>query len=112
VVTPNYRLGALGFFSHPALDKQSPAGPVNFGLLDQIEALEWVPKNIAAFGGDPENVTIAGESAGAQSVLALLASPLARGLLARQSLRALMASPVTRALRRLEPELRLQRPSV
>ncbi len=80
VVTPNYRLGALGFFSHPALDKQSPGGPVNFGLLDQIAVLQWVQKNIAAFGGDPDNVTIAGESAGAQSVLALLASPLAKGL--------------------------------
>ncbi len=80
VVTINYRLGALGFFSHPALEKQSPGGPVNFGLLDQIAALQWVQKNIAAFGGDPENVTIAGESAGAQSVLALVASPLVRGL--------------------------------
>ena len=80
VITVNYRLGALGFFSHPALDKQSPGGPVNFGLLDQIAALQWVQKNIAAFGGDPENVTIAGESAGAQSVLALVASPLVRGL--------------------------------
>jgi para-nitrobenzyl esterase len=80
VVTLNYRLGALGFFSHPALDKESPNGPVNFGLLDQIAALQWVQKNIAAFGGDPENVTVAGESAGAQSVLALMASPLARGL--------------------------------
>ncbi len=80
VVTVNYRLGALGFFSHPALEKQSPRGPVNFGLLDQVAALQWVQKNIAAFGGDPENVTIAGESAGAQSVLALLASPLTRGL--------------------------------
>lgn len=83
VVTPNYRLGALGFFSHPALDKQSPGAPMNFGLLDQIAALQWVQKNIAAFGGDPENVTIAGESAGAQSVLALLASPLARGLFSK-----------------------------
>ena len=80
VVTPNYRLGALGFFSHPALEKEAPGGPVNFGLLDQIAALKWVQKNIAALGGDPNNVTIAGESAGGQSVLALFASPLARGL--------------------------------
>ena len=80
VVTFNYRLGALGFFSHPALDRAEKGGPVNFGLLDQIAALQWVRDNIAAFGGDPGNVTIFGESAGAQSVLALFASPLARGL--------------------------------
>jgi len=76
----NYRLGHLGFFSHPALDKQYPNGTVNFGLLDEIAALKWVQENIAAFGGDPNNVTIFGESAGAQSVLALFASPLAQGL--------------------------------
>lgn len=80
VVTLNYRLGALGFFSHPALDQAEPGGPVNFGLLDQIAALRWVRENIAAFGGDAQNVTIFGESAGAQSVLALFSSPLARGL--------------------------------
>jgi para-nitrobenzyl esterase len=80
VVTINYRLGALGFFGHPALGE---GGPMNFGLLDQIAALRWVQENIAAFGGDPDNVTIFGESAGAQSVLALYASPLARGLFAR-----------------------------
>lgn len=83
VVTLNYRLGPLGFFSHPALDQQNPNGPVNFGLLDEIAALKWVQENIAAFGGDPNNVTIFGESAGAQSVLALFASPLARGLFQR-----------------------------
>jgi para-nitrobenzyl esterase len=80
VVTLNYRLGALGFFSHQALDMETPGGPVNFGLLDQIAALQWVRENISAFGGDPRNVTIFGESAGAQSVLALLVSPPARGL--------------------------------
>jgi para-nitrobenzyl esterase len=80
VVTFNYRLGPLGFFSHPALDAAEPGGPANFGLLDQIAALEWVRDNIAAFGGDPGNVTVFGESAGAQSVLALFASPRARGL--------------------------------
>lgn len=80
VVSFNYRLGHLGFFSHPALDKQSPRGTVNFGLLDEIAALKWVQQNIAAFGGDPNNVMIFGESAGGQSVLALFASPLARGL--------------------------------
>lgn len=83
IVTFNYRLGPLGFFSHPALDKETPDGPVNFGLLDEIAALQWTQKNIAAFGGDPRNVTIFGESAGAQSVLALFASPLARGLFQR-----------------------------
>ncbi|MEO5902500.1 MAG: carboxylesterase/lipase family protein [Gemmatimonadaceae bacterium] len=80
VVTINYRLIQLGFFSHPALDKENPGGPVNYGLFDQIAALKWVQSNIAAFGGNPENVTIFGESAGAQSVLALFASPLAKGL--------------------------------
>ncbi len=80
VVTINYRMGALGFFSHPASDGRGPASPVNYGVLDQIAALRWVRANIAAFGGDPGNVTIFGESAGAQSVLALYASPLARGL--------------------------------
>ena len=83
VVTLNYRLGALGFFAHPALDKAEPGGSVNFGLLDQIAALRWVQDNIAAFGGDPRNVTIFGESAGAQSVLALFTSPLARRLFAK-----------------------------
>ena len=77
VVTINYRLGALGFFAHPALGRRSA---MNFGLLDQIAALQWVQRNIAAFGGDPGNVTIFGESAGGQSVLALYASPMARGL--------------------------------
>ncbi len=80
VVTLNYRLGPLGFFSHPALDKEYPDGPVNFGLLDEIAALKWVKANITAFGGDSDNVMIFGESAGGQSVLALFASPLARGL--------------------------------
>ena len=80
VVNLNYRLGPLGFFAHPALEKENPGGPANFGLLDQIAALRWVQQNIASFGGDPSNVTIMGQSAGAKSVLALLASPLARGL--------------------------------
>ncbi len=83
VVTFNYRLGALGFFSHPALDAAAPGGPVNFGLLDQIAALKWVRDNIESFGGDTKNVTIFGESAGAESVLALYASPLAHGLFQR-----------------------------
>ena len=82
VVTLNYRLGPLGVFDHPAL-ATGPRGDVNFGLLDQIAALQWVRDNIAAFGGDPGNVTVFGESAGGQSVLALFASPKARGLFHR-----------------------------
>lgn len=82
VVTLNYRMGALGFFDHPALASQ-PGGVVNYGLLDQVAALQWVRDNIAAFGGDPGNVTIFGESAGAQSLLALYVSPKARGLFHR-----------------------------
>lgn len=80
VVTINYRLGPLGFFAHPALATESPGGDNNFGLLDQIAALKWVQSNIEAFGGDPAKVTVFGQSAGAQSVLALMASPLASGL--------------------------------
>ena len=83
VVTFNYRLGPLVFFAHPALERESPGGPVNFGLFDQVAALKWVQRNIARFGGDPDGVTIAGESAGGQSVLALVASPVARGLFSR-----------------------------
>jgi para-nitrobenzyl esterase len=83
VVTLNYRLGALGYFAHPALDAGGAARHVNFGLLDQIAALRWVQRHIAAFGGDPARVTVAGQSAGAQSTLALMASPLARGLFQR-----------------------------
>ena len=81
VVTLNYRLGWLGFFDHPALAAEHPGEPSgNFGLLDQIAALRWVRANISAFGGDPANVTIFGESAGGISVNDLMVSPLARGL--------------------------------
>jgi len=81
VVSINYRLGVLGFFAHPALSAESRRNVSgNYGLLDQIEALTWVKKNIAAFGGDPGNVTIAGESAGGLSVMYLMAAPEARGL--------------------------------
>ena len=83
VVTVNYRLGHLGFFAHPALERASPGGPVNFGLLDQIAALRWVQNNIDNFGGDVRRVTLFGQSAGGQSVLALMASPLAQGLFQR-----------------------------
>ncbi len=81
VVTFNYRLGWLGFFDHPALAAESPGeAHGNYGLMDQIAALEWVKNNIAAFGGDAGNVTIFGESAGGMSVNDLMASPQARGL--------------------------------
>ncbi|WP_370337444.1 carboxylesterase/lipase family protein [Parvularcula marina] len=81
VVSVNYRLGVLGFYSHPELSAESPDGSSgNYGLLDQIAALEWVKDNISAFGGDPEQVTIAGESAGALSVMYLMTSPKAEGL--------------------------------
>ena len=81
VVSINYRLGVLGYLAHPALSAESHDGVSgNYGLLDQIAALEWVKANISAFGGDTGNVTIAGESAGALSVMYLMASPKARGL--------------------------------
>ena len=81
VVSINYRLGILGYLAHPELSKESPEGVSgNYGLSDQIAALNWVKRNIASFGGDPANVTIAGESAGALSVMYLMASPAARGL--------------------------------
>lgn len=83
LVTLNYRLGRLGFFAHPALTAESGERIANFGLLDQMRALEWVRANIAAFGGDPANVTIFGESAGGASVNALLSSPRAAGLFDR-----------------------------
>ncbi len=84
IVTVNYRLGVLGYLAHPGLSAESPhAASGNYGLLDQIEALRWVRNNIAAFGGDPDNVTLFGESAGALSAIELMSSPLARGLFQR-----------------------------
>ena len=82
LVAINYRLGPLGYFAHPALTRatgaKAPLG--SYGLMDQIAALRWVQRNIAAFGGDPNNVTVFGESAGGMSTLALLAAPQAKGL--------------------------------
>jgi para-nitrobenzyl esterase len=78
VVSVNYRLGAFGFLAHPELTREGNEG--NYALLDQIAGLEWVRRNVAAFGGDPGRVTIAGQSAGAASVHALIASPKAKGL--------------------------------
>jgi para-nitrobenzyl esterase len=81
-VTVNYRLGVFGFMAHPELTKESPNhASGNYGLLDQQAALAWVKKNIAAFGGDPAHVTIAGESAGSWSVSAQMASPLSKNLM-------------------------------
>jgi para-nitrobenzyl esterase len=82
-VSLNYRTNVFGFFAHPELTKESPhKASGNYGLLDQVAALRWVQKNIAAFGGDPRRVTIAGESAGSISVSALMASPLSKDLMA------------------------------
>ena len=84
VVSFNYRLGVFGFFAHPELTKESGHDASgNYGLLDQVAALQWVKKNIAAFGGDPGKVTIFGESAGSFAVSALMASPLSQGLFHR-----------------------------
>lgn len=84
VVSINYRLGILGYMAHPELSAESPQGiSGNYGLLDQIEALRWIRDNITAFGGDPANVTIAGESAGGLSVMYLMASPQANGLFSK-----------------------------
>lgn len=84
IVTINYRLGVLGFLAHPDLNKESSYGASgNYGLLDQIAALKWVKRNIAAFGGDPDQVTVFGQSSGSFSVSMLVASPLAKGLFRR-----------------------------
>lgn len=78
-----YRVGALGFFAHPALSREQQGRSGNYGLMDQIAALRWVRRNIARFGGDPDNVTIVGQSAGSMSVALLQMSPEARGLFRR-----------------------------
>lgn len=84
IVTLNYRLGSLGFLAHPDLAKEAGhPGSGNYGMMDAVAALQWVKRNIAAFGGDPANVTVAGESAGAIMVGALVGSPVAKGLFHR-----------------------------
>ena len=84
VVTIAYRLGPLGFLAHPELTRESPHhSSGNYGLMDQIAALGWIQRNIAAFGGDPKCVAIAGQSSGAISVSILMASPPAKGLFQR-----------------------------
>ncbi|WP_127530274.1 carboxylesterase/lipase family protein [Paenibacillus kobensis] len=83
VVTINYRLNVFGFLSHPEITAEAPEAPANFGHLDQQAATRWVKRNIAAFGGDPDNMTIGGQSAGGGSVLSQLTSPLNEGLFQR-----------------------------
>ncbi len=84
VVTINYRVGALGFFAHPDLDKENPDIPSgNQGIYDQLAALKWVHENISAFGGDPDKITLAGQSAGCISVQMLISSPQTQGLVSR-----------------------------
>jgi para-nitrobenzyl esterase len=101
VVTINCRLGALGFLAHPALARRPDGSTGNYGLMDQIAALGWVRRNIARFGGDPNDVTIAGQSAGGVSVLALLVSSRSRGLFQRAIVQsgafALTQQPLARA---------------
>ncbi|QDV44570.1 Fumonisin B1 esterase [Stieleria neptunia] len=95
LVSINYRLGALGFMTHPALSAESPHGVSgNYAILDQIAALQWVRDNIANFGGDPDNVTIFGESAGGTSVYLLTATPLSKGLFHRAILQSPWLDPV------------------
>jgi para-nitrobenzyl esterase len=83
IVPINYRLGALGFLAHPALSAATPGGSGNYGLMDQLESLRWIKRNVARFGGDPGNVTIYGQSAGAGGVCNMLALPAAKGLFHR-----------------------------
>jgi para-nitrobenzyl esterase len=88
VVTLNYRLGVFGFVGHPALSEEGGGSSGEYGVLDQIAALHWVQDNIPAFGGDPENVTLFGASAGSFDTVAIMTSPLADGLLARAAVQA------------------------
>jgi para-nitrobenzyl esterase len=99
VVTVNYRVGPLGYLSLAELDQENPAiGSGNWGVLDQIAALQWVQQNASAFGGNPDNVTLAGQSAGAASVCALLASPLAAGLFHRATIQSAFCGLLERSL--------------
>ena len=98
VVTVNYRLGLMGFFNHPALKTGDEAGDSgNFAILDLIAALKWVQANIKNFGGNPGNVTIAGESAGGTDVFTLVLSPMAKGLFHRAIVESGSIKPVTPA---------------
>jgi para-nitrobenzyl esterase len=106
VVSFNYRLGRFGFFGFPALTRDQPDEPQgNYGFMDQIAALAWVRRNIAAFGGDPGRVTLMGESAGGESIVALLAAPPARGLFRRVILQSSGARTALTGIRRLRQDL-------
>ncbi len=106
VVSINYRLGALGYLAHPELSAESrDKVSGNYGLMDQIQALRWVKRNIGAFGGNPGNVTIAGESSGALSVIYLLAAPDARGLFHRAISQSGYLTPMPELRRAVSPEL-------
>ena len=94
VVTINYRLNVFGFLCHPEITKEAPEAPANFGHLDQQFAVRWVQENIAAFGGDPTNITIGGQSAGGGSVLAQLTSPQNEGLCQRAIIQSGLFAPV------------------
>ncbi|HOB92350.1 MAG: carboxylesterase family protein [Bacillota bacterium] len=94
VVTINYRLNVFGFLCHPEITKEAPDAPANFGHLDQQFATRWVQRNIAAFGGDPDNITIGGQSAGGGSVLAQLTSPQNEGLCQRAIIQSGIFAPV------------------
>ncbi len=103
VVTIQYRLAELGYLAHPALSNETPyGGSGNYGLMDQLAALKWVAENISAFGGDPANVTLMGESGGASSACALMASPLSRGLFARVILESQSCPAIGKPLAELE----------
>lgn len=100
VVTCNYRLGALGFLAHPALADPQSGSVGNYGLMDQLAVLRWVKAHVSSFGGDPENVTIFGESAGGMSVACLLATPSAQGLFRRAVIQS--GPPYTHSMVRAE----------
>jgi para-nitrobenzyl esterase len=103
VVTMNYRLGAFGFFAHPALTADSSSkSSGNYGIMDMLASLEWVQENIAAFGGDPDNVTIFGQSAGAMAIASLIASPRAAGLFDRAIAQSIMGAGVAPGMSTLE----------
>jgi para-nitrobenzyl esterase len=106
VVSFNYRLGRFGFFGFPALTREHPREPHgNYGFMDQIAALAWVRRNIADFGGDPGRVTVMGESAGGESIVALLAAPPARGLFQRVILQSSGARTALTGIRLLKQDL-------
>ena len=105
LVTINYRLGMFGFLAHPWLAEEDDVACGNYGIMDQIAALNWVRENIAAFGGDPDNITIFGQSAGCMSVQTLLSTPYARGKFAKAILQSGAGYPVI-----IQPEVPLEMP--